>query len=97
MLPDHLVDLYEKSSEKLISHKHKVKFAEVLLQNNDAFARKKLDLGTCSMITHKIDTGGAKPINFGQFSLIAYIKFTLTTIPIFRYQWNTCIILAKVN
>jgi hypothetical protein len=61
-LPDHLVDLYENSSEKLISHKHKVKFAEVLLQNSDAFARNKLDLGTCSMITHKIDTGGAKPI-----------------------------------
>jgi hypothetical protein len=52
-LPDHLVDLYEKSSEKLISHKHKVKFAEVLLQNSDAFARNKLDLGTCSMITPK--------------------------------------------
>jgi hypothetical protein len=33
-----------------------------LLQNSDAFARNKLDLGTCSMITHKIDTGGAKPI-----------------------------------
>jgi hypothetical protein len=41
MLPDHLVDLYEKSSEKLISHKHKVKFAEVLFQNSDAFSRNK--------------------------------------------------------
>jgi hypothetical protein len=61
-LPDHLVDLYEKSSEKLISHKHKVKFAEVLLQNSDAFARNKLDLGTCSMITQTNYTDGAKPI-----------------------------------
>jgi hypothetical protein len=33
-----------------------------LLQNSDVFARNKLDLGTCSMITHKIDTVGAKPI-----------------------------------
>ena len=32
------------------------------MQNSDAFARNKLDLGTCSMITHNIDTGGAKPI-----------------------------------
>ena len=58
MLPDHLVDLYEKSSEKLIRHKHKVKFAEVLFQNSDAFSRNKLNLVTCPMITHKIDTGG---------------------------------------
>jgi hypothetical protein len=62
-LPDHLVDLYEKGSEKLISHKHKVKFAEVLLQNSDAFARNKLDLGTCSMITQTNYTNGAKPIH----------------------------------
>jgi hypothetical protein len=33
-----------------------------LLQNSDAFARNKLDLGTCSMITQTIDTDGAKPI-----------------------------------
>ena len=61
-LPDHLVNLYEQISEKRISYKHKVKFAEVLLQNNDDFARNKLDVGTCSMRTHKLDTDGATPM-----------------------------------
>ena len=52
----------KKVQKKLISYKHKVKLAEVLLHNSDAFARNKLDLGACSMITNKIYTGGAEPV-----------------------------------
>ena len=61
-LPDHLTELYEKSSEKLFNHEHKLKLAEVLLKNSDAFAKNKLDLGSCSVISHKIETAGAPPI-----------------------------------
>jgi hypothetical protein len=32
------------------------------LKNGDAFAKNKLDLGSCSVISHKIYTTGAKPI-----------------------------------
>ena len=61
-LPEHLVGLFEKSSAKLTNHAHKVTFAEVLLQNSDAFAENKSNLGSCSVDTHKINTAGAKPI-----------------------------------
>lgn len=61
-LPEHLVDLFEKGSAKLTNHAHKVKFAEVLLQNSDAFAENKSDLGSCSVVSHTINTAGAKPI-----------------------------------
>ena len=61
-LPDYLLDLYEKSVEKINDSKHKKKLAEVLLKNCDAFAKNKLDLGSCSVISHKIYTTGAKPI-----------------------------------
>jgi hypothetical protein len=48
--------------EKINDSKHKKKLAEVLLKNCDAFAKNKLDLGSCSVISHKIYTTGAKPI-----------------------------------
>ena len=61
-MPDYLLDLYEKSVEKINDSKHKKKLAEVLLKNGDAFAKNKLDLGSCSVISHKIYTTGAKLI-----------------------------------
>jgi hypothetical protein len=61
-LTDYLLDLYEKSVEKINDSKHKKKLAEVLLKNCDAFAKNKLDLGSCSVISHKLYTTGAKPI-----------------------------------
>ena len=36
--------------------------AQVLTQHSDAFAMNKMDLGTCSLIQHKINTGSAAPI-----------------------------------
>ena len=38
-----------------------MKLAKVLLKNQGAFAKDKLDLGSCSLIKHKIDTAGAAP------------------------------------
>ncbi|CAC5387658.1 unnamed protein product [Mytilus coruscus] len=61
-LPDHLVDLYSKSCERLIETGHKLKLAEVLNKHRDAFANNKLDLGSCSLVKHKIDTTGAAPV-----------------------------------
>ena len=61
-LPEHLVDLYTKSCERLSDSKHKLKLAEVLLKYQDSFARKKVDLGNCSLIKHRIETGTAVPI-----------------------------------
>ena len=61
-MPDYLLDLYEKSVEKINDYKHKKKLAEVLLKNYDDFAKNKLDLGSYSVISHKIYTTGAKPI-----------------------------------
>lgn len=64
-LPDHLVELYNSSSEKLTKDCHKVRLAEVLIKFADAFARNKSDLGSCSLIKHKIDTAGAAPVRQG--------------------------------
>ena len=61
-MPDYLSDFYGKSVEKINDSKHKKKLAEVILKNYDAFAKNKLDLGSCSVISHKIYTMGAKPI-----------------------------------
>lgn len=61
-LPEYLTELYEESCKKIPCGKEKIKFAETLLANKNAFAQNKTDVGTCSIITHKIDTGGAVPI-----------------------------------
>ena len=41
---------------------HRKLLADLLIEHNDVFAQNKLDLGTCSLITHRIDTGSARPI-----------------------------------
>jgi hypothetical protein len=35
---------------------------EMLLRNSNAFACSKNDVGTCTLIKHRIDTGGAAPV-----------------------------------
>ncbi|CAC5380004.1 unnamed protein product [Mytilus coruscus] len=60
-LPDFLSELYQKSCEKISDQEQKLKLAKVLLKNQGAFAKDKLDLGSCSLIKHKIDTAGAAP------------------------------------
>ena len=61
-VPDHLAELYQKSCESLKNIEHKHMLAQVLTQHSDAFAMNKMDLGTCSLIQHKINTGSAAPI-----------------------------------
>ncbi|CAC5397868.1 unnamed protein product [Mytilus coruscus] len=54
-LPDHLKDLYEKSCVKLSNSKDKLKLAEVLIKNQNAFAKNKTDLG------HVVSKNGVHP------------------------------------
>jgi hypothetical protein len=61
-LPDLLQDLYDRSSKNLTSKEHKKKLKELLNTNKDAFASSKSDLGSCSVVKHRIDTAGAAPI-----------------------------------
>lgn len=58
-LPEYLTELYEEICKKIPCGKEKIKLAEILLANKNAFAQNKTDVGTCSIITYKIDTGGA--------------------------------------
>ncbi|CAC5422737.1 unnamed protein product [Mytilus coruscus] len=60
-LPDHLKDLFERSSKNIANEETKRKLADMLLKNSKAFAGFKTDVGTCSFIKHRIDTAGAAP------------------------------------
>ena len=61
-LPDFLQDLYDRSSKNLTSEEHKKKLQELLKTNKDAFASSKSDIGSRSVVKHRIDTAGAAPI-----------------------------------
>lgn len=61
-LPEYLQDLYDRSIKNLTSESDKLKLKKLLVSNKDAFAANKTDLGTCSIIKHKIDTGASAPI-----------------------------------
>ncbi|CAG2221699.1 unnamed protein product [Mytilus edulis] len=56
LLPEHLKDLYDRSSIDIESESIKEKLAIVLQKNSMAFASSKTDLGTCSKVKHRIDT-----------------------------------------
>ncbi|CAG2218016.1 unnamed protein product [Mytilus edulis] len=60
-LPDHLTEL-EKSCVNVKDEVFKQKLAEVLIKNQQAFAKNKLELGTCSIVKHRINTGNAIPV-----------------------------------
>ena len=61
-MPEHLIELYHKCCENLEDQKIKEKLGNLLIKHSDAFARNKKDIGTCSIIKHKINTQGATPI-----------------------------------
>ncbi|VDI57296.1 Hypothetical predicted protein [Mytilus galloprovincialis] len=61
-LPDHLKDLFERSSKNIANEETKRKLADMLIKNSKAFAGSKTDVGTCSFIKHRIDTAGAAPV-----------------------------------
>ena len=51
-VPEHLTELYEKSCQNLENEVPKSKLANILIKNQDAFARNKKDIGTC-MLSYK--------------------------------------------
>ena len=60
-IPEHLVDLYEKSSVDL-DPEQKQKLASLLIKYGDTFSSSPKDIGCTDLISHEIDTGNAKPI-----------------------------------
>ena len=61
-IPEHLQDLYTRSLENIGDDTNKQKLASLLCEYQDVFARSRLDLGSCSIIKHKITTNEAAPI-----------------------------------
>ncbi|MCG8034214.1 MAG: retroviral-like aspartic protease family protein, partial [Candidatus Thiodiazotropha taylori] len=60
-LPDHLKQVWEASAASL-TEEQKCIFFELLLKNQEVFAKSKYDLGCTSLVTHSIDTQGHRPI-----------------------------------
>lgn len=60
-LPPHLHDLYERSCKHLQSI-DRIKLKQLLVKHSELFAKSGDDLGRTSLVTHKIDTGDARPI-----------------------------------
>ncbi len=61
MIPEHLTDLYEKSSTHLDSDQ-KENLRQFLVEHQDVFSRSSDDLGTTHLVKHHIDTGNNKPV-----------------------------------
>jgi hypothetical protein len=61
-IPEHLTDLYKRSVENIASTSDQQKLAELLKKHKDAFAKDKMELGTCSLVKHRIETAGAAPV-----------------------------------
>ena len=55
-LPDHVKDLYERSTSNL-STAQKEELQLLLLENADLFSKSTDDFGQTGMVQHKIDTG----------------------------------------
>ncbi|XP_013406278.1 uncharacterized protein LOC106170829, partial [Lingula anatina] len=60
-LPEHLQDLFERSSEELDSNEM-VALCETLRDYEDVFAKHDLDLGCMKGVKHTINTGSAAPV-----------------------------------
>jgi hypothetical protein len=52
-IPDHLCDLYARSSENIPETKERQNSAQLINKQSDSFERSKLELGTYSMIRHR--------------------------------------------
>ena len=59
--PKHLERLYEDSCENLDEEKRQ-KVKEMLVKYQTLFSESSTDIGRTSLVTHRIDTQGAKPI-----------------------------------
>ncbi|TRZ00762.1 hypothetical protein DNTS_024559, partial [Danionella cerebrum] len=60
-IPEHLQNLVATTSEAL-SEEQQQRFTQLLLTYQSIFAKNDSDLGHMSTVTHKIDTGLAKPV-----------------------------------
>ena len=60
-LPDHLIDLFERSS-RYLDDNQKLRLKAFLCEYKDVFATSDHDLGRTGLIKHKIDTGNNAPI-----------------------------------
>jgi len=45
-----------------VPDEYKVKLRQLLLRNSAAFSKNELDLGFTDLVTHRIDTGDARPV-----------------------------------
>ena len=61
MVPTHVKDLFDKSSEHL-QDREKQQLAELLTKYQDVFLKSADDLGRTDKVQHIIDTGNANPI-----------------------------------
>jgi hypothetical protein len=60
-LPEHLKDLYDRSS-KFLAKEECHQLALLLLKYSSVFAKHSSDLGKCNRVQHRINTGQALPI-----------------------------------
>lgn len=60
-VPEHLSDLYQRSVNHLSEEESK-QLAKLLTEFQDVFAVNDTDLGMCTVLKHRIDTGDAKPV-----------------------------------
>ena len=60
-VPDHLTDLYQRSSKGLNDDQKSV-LTDLLVEFSDVFAKSSDDFGRTQVVKHSIDTGDAKPI-----------------------------------
>jgi transposase InsO family protein/predicted aspartyl protease len=60
-VPDHVVELFEKSSTQL-SQEEKCRLAALLNKYQNVFAKSKTDLGRTNLVKHTINTGNTHPI-----------------------------------
>lgn len=60
-LPEHLTDLYNRSTPEL-NDREKCRVKQLLVEYHDIFSKHDLDLGCLTSVTHKIDTKDNPPV-----------------------------------
>ena len=63
-MPTHLDDMFNRATVNL-DEQEKVSLRNLLIDYEDVFAKHDFDLGEFTALTHKIDTGDARPIKCG--------------------------------
>ncbi|CAG2243770.1 Transposon Ty3-G Gag-Pol polyprotein,Transposon Ty3-I Gag-Pol polyprotein [Mytilus edulis] len=61
-VPEYLKELFQNSCKNIKSNTAKKTLADVLVKHKDAFAKSKTELGSCSVLKHRIDTAHAAPV-----------------------------------